>query len=90
MVDAHVRSIEAVNAHLGALAVPLFGRAPDKALAPDVARDRGVPLGPLHGVPFTVKELFATAGTATTVGIPGWAGRLAAALDSLVRCLKNP
>ena len=79
VVEAHIQSIELVNPRLGALAVPLFERARDEALAADVARDRGVPLGRLHGVPFTVKEFFAAAGTATTLGIPGWSGRVASA-----------
>jgi fatty acid amide hydrolase len=89
VVEAHIRRIEAVNPPLGALAVPLFDRARDEALAADVARDRGVPLGPLHGVPLTVKEFFAAAGTATTLGIPGWARRVASADSPLVARLRR-
>jgi fatty acid amide hydrolase len=89
VVEAHIRRIETVNPHLNALVVPLFDRARDEALAADVARDRGVPLGPLHGVPFTVKEFFAAAGTPTTLGIPGWAGRVASDDSPLVARLRQ-
>jgi fatty acid amide hydrolase len=89
VVEAHIRRIEFVNPRLGALAVPLFDRARDEALAADVARDRGVPLGLLHGVPFTIKEFFAAAGTATTLGIPGWSGRVASADSPLVARLRQ-
>ena len=91
VVEAHIQSIELVNPRLGALAVPLFERARDEALAADVARDRGVPLGRLHGVPFTVKEFFAAAGTATMLGIPGWSGRVASAdSPSILRTFRVP
>jgi fatty acid amide hydrolase len=89
VVDAHIRRIEAVNPRVNALVVPLFDRARDEAAAADVARERGVPLGLLHGVPFTVKEYFGAAGTPTTLGIPGWAGRVAADDSPLVARLRQ-
>ena len=56
VVEAHIRRIEAVNPRLNALVVPLFDQARSQAKAADAGRERGEPLGPLHGVPFTVKE----------------------------------
>ena len=89
VVEAHIRRIEAVNPRLNALVVPLFDRARDEAVAADAARDRGVPIGPLHGVPFTVKEYFTAAGTPATLGIPGWARRVAANDSALVARLRR-
>jgi Asp-tRNA(Asn)/Glu-tRNA(Gln) amidotransferase A subunit family amidase len=70
VVQAHLDRIEAVNPHLNAIIRLL----PDQALAAADAADRAVAdgngLGPLHGVPFTVKENIDVAGTPTTHAIP--------------------
>ena len=70
VVQAHLDRAEAVNPHLNAIVRPL----PDQALAAADAADRavtdGARLGPLHGVPFTVKENIDLAGTPTTQGVP--------------------
>lgn len=69
-MTAHLRRIErwnrAVNAivTLDADAALAQARAADRALADDRV------WGPLHGVPFTVKDQFATAGLRTTYGLP--------------------
>ena len=89
VVEAHIGRIEAVNPRLNALVVPLFDRARDEAWAADAARDRDEPLGPLHGVPFTVKEFFDVAGTPSTLGIPGRAGTHAPEDSPLVARLRQ-
>lgn len=71
VVEACIERIEAVNPSLNAVVVPLFAQARQAAEAADASRREGKPLGPLHGVPVTVKESFDVAGTATTVGIVG-------------------
>jgi Asp-tRNA(Asn)/Glu-tRNA(Gln) amidotransferase A subunit family amidase len=71
VVETSISRIERVNRRLNALAVPLFEQARAAAVAADAARDRGETLGPLHGVPVTIKELFDVAGTTTTVGLTG-------------------
>lgn len=45
-------------------------RARAEALAADEAQARGEDLGPLHGVPMTVKDSFSTKGMRTTSGAP--------------------
>lgn len=69
VVEAHIQRIEAINPRLNALVVSLFDQALMEATAADTARLRGENLGPLHGVPITIKESFAVAGTPTTIGL---------------------
>ena len=44
----------------------------------DAELARGKVRGPLHGVPFTVKDSFETAGVISTAGTQGWAKRIPA------------
>jgi fatty acid amide hydrolase len=69
LVEAHLRRIAHVNPQLNAVAVPLFEQAHQEAAAADARQHSGQPLGPLHGVPISVKECFHVAGTAATEGI---------------------
>jgi amidase len=73
VVQAHLDRIEAVNPHLNAVVLVLA----DEALAAADAADAGEPSGPLHGVPFTVKENIDLAGTPTTSGVPALAEAVA-------------
>lgn len=78
-VEAHIARIEAVNPKLNAVVVPLFDQARAEAAAADAARARGERVGPLHGVPITIKEAFDVAGTPTTAGLTHLAGHRAEA-----------
>src|SRR5215467_15246744 len=77
VVQAHLDRVEAINSHLNAIVRLL----PEQALAAADEADRlaadGTWLGPLHGVPFTVKENIDLAGTPTTQGVPALAGAVA-------------
>jgi fatty acid amide hydrolase len=88
-VEAHIRRVEAVNPRLNAVVVPLFERARADAEAADAARREGRRLGPLHGVPVTVKESFEVEGTAATLGVASRAGRAANADGFLVARLRG-
>lgn len=48
----------------------------ESALALADLADRTEPRGPLHGVPFTIKESLDCIGSATTLGVPAFAGRV--------------
>jgi len=72
VVEAHVQRIEQVNGRLNAVVWPMFAQARQQAQEADRRRIAGDPLGPLHGVPFTVKECFYVAGTPATIGLPAW------------------
>lgn len=69
--EAHCRRIEAVNGRINAVVIPLMDEARREAQAVDAARRRGEELGPLAGVPLTIKECYHIAGTASTIGIDG-------------------
>jgi fatty acid amide hydrolase len=88
-VEERVRRIEEANSRLNAVVVPLFDRALGEADAADAARSRGEPLGPLHGVPITIKEQFLVADTPTTVGLPSRASHRAAEDGPLVGRLRQ-
>lgn len=68
VVQAHIDRIAAVNDKLNAVTTVLDSALADAAAA-DAARVAGAGLGPLHGVPFTIKENLDVAGSATTEGL---------------------
>src|SRR5258708_31532337 len=68
IVDAYLARIEEVNPHLNAITVTLAESARAAAAEVDRAIAGGRKLGPLAGVPFTVKENVDVAGSATTPG----------------------
>jgi amidase len=74
-VRACLARIEAVNDRLNAV-VALAPRALDQARDADAALARGETRGPLHGVPFTLKDSLDTAGVTTTAGTTGWRHRV--------------
>lgn len=69
VVEAHLARIEAVNGSLNAIVKVLGDEAKARAAEIDVALDKGEDLGPLAGVPFTIKENIDFAGLATTNGL---------------------
>lgn len=69
VVEGLLERIEAVNPEVAAIRVVLADEALAGADAADGAVAAGSELGPLHGVPFTVKENVDVAGTATTGGL---------------------
>ncbi|MBF6591940.1 MAG: amidase, partial [Ktedonobacterales bacterium] len=83
-VEAHIARIEQVNPAINAVVVMRYERARAEARAADQARARDEALGPLHGVPITIKESLDLTGTPATFGIPTRARVLATADDLYV------
>jgi amidase len=67
-LDTFAERIRRLNPAINAVVATDLPRARRRAAAADRARAKGAPLGPLHGVPMTVKESFDVPGLATTVG----------------------
>jgi amidase len=73
VLSALVTRVEKVNGDLNAVVALLGDEAEKAADAADRAVADGGELGPLHGVPITVKENIDVAGCATTQGVPALA-----------------
>jgi Asp-tRNA(Asn)/Glu-tRNA(Gln) amidotransferase A subunit family amidase len=74
VVDAALERIAALNPRLNAYVTVTAERARREARAAERALGRrGASLGPLHGVPFSVKDLVITKGVRTTFGTPLYA-----------------
>lgn len=89
VVDAHIARIEQVNPKLNAVVVKRYDAARAEAKAADRRRAAGKPLGPLHGVPITVKECLDLAGTPATFGFASRVHELATADEMHVARLRN-
>lgn len=70
LVAACLQRIEAVNPVLNAV-VQLDGRAVERSRAADRALAAGNDIGPLHGVPITIKDSHDTEGVVSTAGTKG-------------------
>jgi amidase len=77
VVEAHLRRIDAVNGAINAVVQIDGDRAVARAREADVALARGERWGPLHGVPFTVKDNIAAAGIEMAIGVRERAGIVA-------------
>ena len=71
VVDAHLARLEAANPKLNAVVQLQAEAARHQARAADEAVSRGERLGPLHGVPITLKDSLDTAGMVSTWGTMG-------------------
>jgi len=70
LLDLYLKRVETHNPALNAIIAMDVEGARKRAKAADRAVKSGKKLGPLHGVPMTIKESFNVAGYATTWGIP--------------------
>jgi amidase len=70
VLEAHLAQIATHNPTLNAIVIMDAERARERAREADKALARGEVWGPLHGVPFTLKDAHATAGVRTTTGFP--------------------
>lgn len=70
LLELLARRVEQFNPRVNAVVTLDLDRARAAADAADSAVARGAPLGPLHGVPMTIKDSFETGGLRTTSGSP--------------------
>lgn len=69
LLEEHLRRIERYNAQINAIVIPNYEQACQRAAEADAALARGESLGPLHGLPLTIKDCIEVAGLRTTAGV---------------------
>ncbi len=72
LLEHYLARVEALNGPLNAVVTLDADGARVAADAADAALARGDDVGPLHGLPMTVKDTYQTAGMRTTCGLPAW------------------
>lgn len=77
LLNLYLERVKRHNPRLNAIVVTREEEARKRARAADAALRRGRRLGPLHGVPMTVKEAYDVAGLPTTWGEPRLKGNIA-------------
>ena len=70
LTELYIARVEKYDSQINAVVVHDFERGREAAKAADNALARGEALGPLHGVPMTIKEAYDIEGLPTTWGIP--------------------
>ena len=88
-VEAHLERMRAVNPKLNAVVVDLSEEALAAARAADKQLAKGGALGPLHGVPITIKENVDYEGRPNFNGVPANEGLVAPSDAPVVRNLKK-
>ena len=88
VMTAHLDRIQTLNPKINAV-VSIAGEALEAAKAAESAVLRGDILGPLHGVPFTVKDSIDTANVLTQRGSPIFKGRIPETDATSVRRMKQ-
>lgn len=89
VVEAHIQQIERVNPKLNAVVIKRYDAARAEAKQADARRAKGEPLGPLHGVPITIKECLDLEDTPSTFGLPSRANLLAQHDDAYVARMRQ-
>ena len=69
VVEAHLRRIEEVNPRINAIVQVAADAARAQAREADMRLGRDDVIGPLHGVPFTAKDVFDVAGVISAAGL---------------------
>ncbi len=88
VLDAHLAVIARLNPRLNAIVTLAADAARAQARAAEAAVMAGVAIGPLHGLPFAVKDITETASVRTTYGSPLFRDHVPAADAEVVRRLK--
>jgi aspartyl-tRNA(Asn)/glutamyl-tRNA(Gln) amidotransferase subunit A len=87
LVRASIERTEAIDEQLNSYITFLPERALERAREADRERARGEAKGPLHGIPISLKDVFDTAGIASTAGARFLEGRIPSADADVARRL---
>ncbi len=77
LTELYIERIERYDDKVNAVVVRTFDDARERARAADAAQAKGEDLGPLHGVPMTIKESYVIANTPATWGIEAFKDNVA-------------
>ncbi len=89
LLELYLQRVDQFNPDINAVVVDIREEARQQAQAIDAALAKGDDLGPMAGVPMTVKESYNVAGTPTTFGNPDWRDNIAAEDAESVKKLKG-
>jgi amidase len=89
VLDLYLERISELNPTLNAIITMDAGAARERARAADAALARGDDWGPLHGVPFTLKDAHSTAGMRTTAGCEALAENIPSSDSTVTSRLKS-
>ena len=89
VVEAHLRRIEQVNPKINAVVQLVSEQALARAAEADRAISRGDKIGPLHGIPMTIKDSLDTADVITTAGTKGRERYIPASDATVVKRLRE-
>ena len=89
VTEAHLARLDAANPSINAVTHDVREHALAAAAERDAAQAAGKPLGPLHGVPVTIKENIDVQGQPTPNGLPSLADTVAPANSPLVTHLQD-
>ncbi len=89
VVQAHLDRVEAVNPQINGIVTLMGEQALKDAAAADKAVAAGRKLGPLHGVPFSIKDAIDTAGVPTQYGSKIFEGHVPDKDATVVARMKN-
>lgn len=88
LTELYIERVEKYDSQINAVVVHDFERGREAAVAADEALARGDQVGPLHGVPMTIKEAYNVDGLPTTWGIPDFKDNIATSDADSVQRLK--
>src|ERR1700748_97692 len=89
VVQAHLDRVAAINLQIKAVVTLMGEQALKDAVAADKAVTAGGKLGPLHGVPFSIKDAIDTAGVPTQYGSKIFEGNIPGKDATVVTRMKN-
>ncbi|MBB4303233.1 Asp-tRNA(Asn)/Glu-tRNA(Gln) amidotransferase A subunit family amidase [Rhodobium orientis] len=89
LADSCIARVEAVDPAVNALVARDFDTFRERAREADARQAAGLPLGPLHGLPFAVKDMIDVAGLPTTYGSEIFRTNIATADDPIVTALRQ-
>lgn len=89
LTDMYIERVETLDKAVNAVVLHDFERGREAAKAADTALANNEDLGPLHGVPMTIKEAYDIEGLPTTWGIPDFKDNIATSDSDTVKRLKG-